>query len=60
MGGIDLRGGDVAKGLLQVYDYALREVRANRFDYAETLMSELAEAYRQVLGGQSEVRAAAA
>jgi flagellar protein FliS len=47
MGGVDIDQNEVATGLIRLYDYALREVRENRFDFAEKLMAELGESYRQ-------------
>jgi hypothetical protein len=61
MGGIDIEQGEVSHGLIRLYDYALREVRENKFEFAETLMAELGQAYRDgiALAAQGEGEAAA-
>jgi flagellar protein FliS len=50
MGGVDITHGEFAGGLIRLYDYALRQVRENRFEFAETMMGELGQAYRKVMG----------
>lgn len=47
MGGVDIRAGELAAGLVRLYEYALRQVRENRFGFAEKVMRELGEAYRR-------------
>ena len=62
MGGIDFSRGEVSTGLVSLYDYAVREVRENRFAFPEKLLTELAEAFRQAAGerdGGAAERAAA-
>jgi flagellin-specific chaperone FliS len=49
IGGVDVSHGEIAEGLIALYDYALREVRENRFEFAGTMMVELGQAYREAM-----------
>jgi flagellar protein FliS len=60
MGGVDIEQGEFTHGLIRLYDYALREVRENRYDFAETLMAQLGEAYREALENLADEQAKAA
>ena len=59
MGGIDVTCGELTDGLIRLYEYALRQVRENKFEFAETMLRELAEAYRETMSKLPEVEAAA-
>jgi len=50
IGGVDITCGEFAEGLIRLYDYALREVRENQFGFAEKMMAELGESYRETMG----------
>jgi flagellin-specific chaperone FliS len=41
---------EIAGGLYRLYDYALREVKAGRFDSAHRILADLRETWRQALG----------
>jgi len=49
LGGVDVSCGEIASGLIRLYEYALREVRENRYEFAESLMNELGQAYREAI-----------
>jgi len=49
IGGIDVSRGEIAEGLIRLYDYSLREVRENRFEFAGRMMAELGQAFREAL-----------
>jgi flagellin-specific chaperone FliS len=47
---LDFNYEDIAGGLYRLYDYALREVKAGRFDQPLRILRDLRETWRQALG----------
>lgn len=50
---------EIASGLYRLYDYALREIRAKRFESAQKVLSDLRDAWQKALGGNGISTAAA-
>ncbi len=55
MGSIDVTCGEFTDGLIRLYEYALRQVRENKFEFAETMLRELSETYRETISKLPEV-----
>lgn len=47
--GLNFEAGDIAGKLLALYDYSLRLVREGKFAEAESILSELHDAWQQVV-----------
>jgi len=54
---LDFRYEEIATGLYRLYEYALREVKAQQFDGARRILSELRDAWRLALGSPGQVPA---
>jgi len=48
---LDFNYHEIAFGLYRLYEYALREVKAQRFEPAHTILSELRETWSRALAG---------
>ncbi len=42
---------EIASGLYRLYDYALREIRAKRFESAQKVLSDLRDAWQKAFAG---------
>ena len=52
---LDFDHEEIAGGLYRLYEYALREVKAQRFEPAHRVLAELRSAWQQALGAPGDV-----
>jgi flagellin-specific chaperone FliS len=54
---LDFNYEDIAGGLYRLYEYSLREIKADRFDSARKILSELRDTWRIALGAPQDATA---